>query len=197
MPLRNRPDGYGVVSKTLHWVTVAALVAQLAIGYAMDWDDGDSGRGRGRGRGRGGDSGRGRARGGDDESGWALPDPGDDAQLTVHMLLGLTIIVLGIARWAWRRTDSLPAWADQLTDADKRFAHWTERALLTLLLVVPATGIVLVLSGDDDLVPLHVAAHIAFYVAFGAHLLLVLRRRLLPRMLTSGARGASPTPRVR
>lgn len=191
MPLRNRPDGYGVVSKTLHWVTVAALVAQLAIGYAMDWDDGDSGRGRGRGR--GGDSGRGRARGGDDESGWALPDLGDDAQLTVHVLLGLTIIVLAIARWAWRRTDSLPAWADQLTDADKRFAHWTERALLTLLLLVPATGIVLVLSGDDDLVPLHVAAHIAFYAAFAAHLLLVLRRRLLPRMLTSGARGASPT----
>jgi cytochrome b561 len=186
MPLRNRPEGYGTVSRTLHWATVAALLAQLSIGYLMDWDDGGSGRGRGRGR--GGGSGRGRGRGGDDDSGWSLPDLGDDALLTVHVLLGLTIIGLGLARWAWRRADSLPAWAEQLTDADKRLAHWTERALLTLLLLVPATGIALVLSGDDDLLPLHVAAHVAFYVALAAHLFLVLRRRLLRRMLTSGAR---------
>ena len=190
MPLRNRPEGYGTVSRTLHWATVAALLAQFAIGYLMDWDDGDSGRGRGRGR--GGGSGRGRGRGGDD-SGWSLPDLGDDPLLTVHVLLGLTIIGLGLARWVWRRVDSLPAWAEQLTEADKRLAHWTERALLTLLIVVPATGLALVLSGDDDLLPLHVGAHVAFYVALAAHLFLVLRRRLLPRMLTSGAREPSAT----
>ena len=191
MPLRNRPEGYGLVSKTLHWATVAALVTQFVIGYTMDWDDGGSGRGRGRGR--GGDSGRGRGRGGDDDSGWTLPDLGDDALLTAHVVLGLTIIALGLARWAWRRADSLPAWAEQLTDADKRFAHRTERVLLTLLVVVPVTGIVLVLSGDDDLVPLHVAAHIALYLAVAAHLFLVLRRRLLPRMLTSASREPTPT----
>lgn len=191
MPLRNRPEGYGLVSKTLHWATVAALVAQLVIGYTMDWDDGGSGRGRGRGR--GGDSGRGRGRGGDDDSAWTLPDLGDDALLTAHVVLGLTIIALGLARWVWRKADSLPAWAEQLTDADKRFAHRTERVLLTLLIIVPLTGIVLVLSGDDDLVPLHVAAHIALYLAVAAHLFLVLRRRLLPRMLTSASREPTPT----
>ena len=191
MPLRNRPEGYGTISRTLHWATVAALLAQFTIGYLMDWDDGGSGRGRGRGRGDG--SGRGRGRGGDDDSGWSLPDLGDDALLTVHVLLGLTIIGLGLARWAWRRADYLPAWAEQLTEADKRLAHWTERVLLTLLLLVPATGLALVLSGDDDLLPLHVAAHVAFYAALAAHLFLVLRRRLLPRMLTSGAREPSAT----
>jgi cytochrome b561 len=189
MPLRNRPEGYGTVSRTLHWTTVAALLAQLAIGYLMDWDDGGSGRGRGRGRG----DGSGRGRGGDDDSGWSLPDLGDDALLTLHVLLGLTIIGLGLARWAWRRADSLPAWAEQLTEADKRLAHRTERVLLTLLLLVPATGLALVLSGDDDLLPLHVAAHVAFYAALGAHLFLVLRRRLLPRMLTSGPREPAAT----
>ena len=49
MSLRTRPDGYGLVANTLHWVTVAALVVQVVVGYSMDWDD-DSGSGRGRGR---------------------------------------------------------------------------------------------------------------------------------------------------
>ena len=59
-----------------------------------------------------------------------------------------------------------------------------------LLFVVPATGIVLVASGDDDVLPLHVGAHIAFFVALAAHLGLVLkhqlvdRDRLLARMLS-------------
>ena len=34
-----------------------------------------------------------------------------------------------------------------------------------------------------------IAAHIAFFVALGAHLLLVLRRELLPRMLPGAAYG--------
>ena len=182
MPLRNRPGGYGLVTKTLHWVTVVALAVQFVVGYTMDWDDG-SGGGRGRGRGRGEGSGRGRGRGGDDDAGWGVPDLGDDPLVTVHVALGLAIIVLALARWAWRRFDSLPAWADQLTERDKRLAHWTERVLLALLLLVPATGIVLLVSGDDDLLWLHVAAHVAFFAALAAHLGLVLGRRLLPRML--------------
>lgn len=88
MPLRNRPEVYGVVSKTLHWVTVAALLAQLAIGYAMDWGD-DSGRGRGRGR--GGESGRGRGRGGDDGEGWQLPALGDDDWTPLHVAAHLVL----------------------------------------------------------------------------------------------------------
>ena len=183
MPLRTRPEGYGLVAKGLHWATVVALLAQVVVGYAMDWDD-DSGGGRGRGRGRGGGSGRGRGRGGDDEGGWMLPDLGDDALVTVHVALGLGIMALGIARWVWRRVDSLPAWAEQLTEADKRWAHWTERVLLGSLLVVPATGIALLLSGDDDLTWLHVAAHLVLYAAVASHLALVLRRRLLGRMLS-------------
>ena len=54
--------------------------------------------------------------------------------------------------------------------------------LLTLLFVIPLTGLSLVL-GDDDLLPLHIAAHITFFVALAAHVGLVLSRGLLPRML--------------
>lgn len=41
MRWRNGEHGYGVVTKVLHWVTVALLVTQFAVGYAMDDDGGD------------------------------------------------------------------------------------------------------------------------------------------------------------
>jgi cytochrome b561 len=36
MRWRNGEHGYGIVTKVLHWSTVALLVAQLAVGYVMD-----------------------------------------------------------------------------------------------------------------------------------------------------------------
>jgi cytochrome b561 len=165
---------YGATTRTLHWVTVLALAAQLTIGYLLD----DSGRGRGRGRGRGEGSGQGRGRGGDDDStldlGWNL--------LTAHVSLGLLIVLLAVARVVWRRVTGLPPWAEVLSDGERRLVTATERVLLTLLFVVPLTGLALVL-GDDDLLWLHVGAHVVFYVALAAHVGLVLRRGLLPRML--------------
>ena len=147
---------------------MVALVAQFTVGYVMDVDD--SGHGRGRGRGRGGESGRGRGRGGED--GALLDDPG--TLLTVHLLLGALILTLAVVRVTWRRLDGLPPWAEALTPGERRLATWTERALLVLLFVIPLSGAA-VLLGDDDLLPLHVAAHVAFFVALAAHLGLVLR----------------------
>jgi cytochrome b561 len=165
---------YGVTTRTLHWVTVLALVAQFTVGYLLDVD----GSGRGRGRGRGGESGRGRGRGGDDDStldlGWNL--------LTAHVSLGLLIVLLAVLRVAWRRVSGLPPWAESLTSRERRLVTATERVLLTLLFVVPLTGLALVL-GDDDLLWLHVTAHVAFFVALSAHVSVVLWRGLLPRML--------------
>lgn len=66
---------------------------------------------------------------------------------------------------------------------ERNVATWTERCLLGLLVVIPATGLVLVLSGVDDLLWLHVAAHVAFFVALAAHVGLTLGKRLLPRTL--------------
>src|SRR6478735_8771611 len=39
MPLRNGPHGYGLVTKFLHWLTVAAVVAQFVVGLTMEADD--------------------------------------------------------------------------------------------------------------------------------------------------------------
>jgi len=176
MATRNGPDGYGWVSKLLHWATVAAVAAQFTVGYLMDGDD--SGHGRGRGRGRGGESGHGRGRGGDD-SGY-LDDP--ETLLKVHVVLGLGILCLAVVRVVWRRVAGLPPWSDHLSEAERRWVHWTERALLTLLFLVPASGLALVLYGDDDVLPLHIGAHIAFFVALAAHLYTNLRPRILTRM---------------
>ena len=169
--------GYRPSQKVLHWLTVLALAAQLAIGYLMDADD----SGRGRGRGRGGDSGRGR---GGDSSGY-LDDP--DVFVRVHVALGVTILALAVARVVWGRVVGLPPWAEQLTSGQRRLATWTERVLLTTLFVIPLSGLALVASGDDDLVWLHVAGHVVFFVALLAHLGLVVGRGLLPRMLPGRA----------
>jgi cytochrome b561 len=183
MQLRNGEHGYGLVTKSLHWGTVLAIAAQFVIGYSMDVDD--SG-GHGRGRGRGGDDdssghGRGRGRGGGDDDDLSLFD-GQLDLVDVHVLLGLVILALAVTRVVWRSTTPLPPWDPRLTPANQRVVHATEVALLALIFVVPLTGIALVL-GDDDLLPLHIAAHIAFFVALAAHLAMVLGKRLLPRML--------------
>jgi cytochrome b561 len=166
------PVGYGRLTKTFHWLTVALLAVQFTVGYFLDVD----GRGRGRGRGRGDESGRGRGRG----RGGDLEIFGDDALLTVHVLLGLTILVVAAARLYWRHRITLPPWADGLSPAERTFAHWTERALYTLLFVIPLTGLWLVLVSDDA-VAIHVASHIAFFGALAARVGLVLKHQLIDR----------------
>ena len=175
MTARNGPAGYGWVTRLLHWVTVLAVVAQFSVGYLMEGDD--SGRGRGRGRGRSGGSGHGRG-GGDDESGY-LDDP--ETLLRVHVVLGLTILALAVVRVLWRRVSGLPPWSEHLSEGQRRLAHRTERALLALLFVIPLSGLTLVAVGDDVL-PLHIGAHVAFFVALAAHLSTNLRPVVLRRM---------------
>lgn len=162
---------YGAVTRALHWATVVAMAAQFTVGYLLD-----AGGGRGRGRGRG--SGPGRGRGGDD----GLDAFGDDVLLTVHVVLGLTILALTVGRVWWRRRTALPPWSPALSPRDRVLAHWTERALYLSLFAIPLTGLWLVFVSDDALAA-HVTFHLVFFGAFAGHVWLVLRRRLLPRML--------------
>lgn len=207
-PLRNGAHGYGLVTKVLHWATVLAFAAQFLVGYTMETEP-DVARvscdppGEGRSGGDTSDAEEERLdrleaaceeredrREEAAEGDYGLFDGSVDA-VEVHVLLGLLVIALGAARVLWRRFTPLPPWDPRLTRTDQRIVHATEVALLTLMFVVPATGIALVLgaggpggSGDsDDLVAVHVAAHVAFFVALGAHLAMVLGRRLLRRML--------------
>ncbi|MET0838546.1 MAG: cytochrome b/b6 domain-containing protein [Marmoricola sp.] len=169
MGARNGEHGYGWVTKTLHWLTAGVVLAQFVVGYLMD-DEGGQGRGRGRGRGEG--SGHGRGRGGEEDVVTLLP---------LHVTLGVTILVIAIIRVSWRVSTPLPPWAESLSVAERRIATFSERTLLTMLFVVPATGLVLVLGEEDDLLGVHVAAQIAFFTALAAHLGLVLGRGLRGR----------------
>ena len=105
---------------------------------------------------------------------------GDDALLTAHVLLGAMILVLVTVRLLWRRHSTLPPWAPGLSPAERTLAHWTERVLYVLLFAIPLTGLWLVLVNDEAL-PLHIAAHVAFFAAAAAHLGLVLKHQLLDR----------------
>ncbi|MDQ4111020.1 MAG: cytochrome b/b6 domain-containing protein [Actinomycetota bacterium] len=191
--------GYGAVTKTLHWLTVAAFVLQFVVGYAMSTEPDCDPPGEDRSGGDTSDAEEERidrledaceARVGDEgslDTAWADLWGGsigvDGISLPeLHILLGLAILLLGGLRAGWRMIAPLPPWDPRLTATDRRLAHVTERVLLSLMFVVPLTGLALV-AVSDDLVALHIAAHIAFFVALGAHLLLVLSRGLLPRML--------------
>lgn len=163
--------GYRRTTKVLHWGVAAAFAAQFAVGYALD----TGGHGRGRGRGEG--SGRGRGRGGEDRYDLF----GDDALLTVHAALGVLILLPGTARLIARRRLPLPPWAPTLTAFERRLAHRTEQALYGLTFLVPASGLALLAAGDDDVLPLHIAAHVLFFAALAAHLGLVLKHQFPDR----------------
>ncbi|MER5184836.1 cytochrome b/b6 domain-containing protein [Streptomyces sp. NPDC002896] len=172
--LRNGPYGYGLVTKTLHWLLVAAFTAQFAVGYLLDGEE--SGHGRGRGRGRGGESGHGRGQG----RGGGYEVFGDDSLLTLHVALGATILALGLVRLLWRLTTPLPPWAPTLTAVERRLATWTERALHFLTFAVPLSGLWLI-AADDDALPWHIAGHVAFFAVLALHVGLALKHQLLDR----------------
>lgn len=217
MRLRNGEHGYGAVTKTLHWLTVLTMGGQFAVGYTMETDtdlreaDCDPA-----GQDRSGDISDAEEERldrleerceaeqdrlddeADDALGTAWSDIGSGELFSeglslpeVHVLLGLIIIALGVLRMVWRSTTPLPPWDPRLTPVNQRVMHATEVSLLSLQFLVPATGILLVV-GSDDLVVLHIAAHLAFFLALAAHLGMVIGKRLVPRMIPWGRPRTSP-----
>jgi cytochrome b561 len=177
--------GYRTSQKVLHWLTVLAVAAQFTVGYNLDLDDDCDPAGEDRSGGDTSDA--------EEERLDRLEDlcetRADDYDLLgggfdlaeLHLALGLTVLALGVVRPLWRRIAGLPPWSEHLSEGQRRLVHWTERALL-LLLVVPLSGLVLVTTGDDAWLPLHVGAHVGFFVALAAHLSTNLRPAILRRM---------------
>ena len=208
MRFRNGDHGYGVVTKLLHWLTVAAILGQFVVGYRMDLDDAfddaddrldaEADRLEEEAEGQGEEAeDRVEAEIGARED--ALDARADDEAASVfsdvvtgdafrdglslpelHVSLGLFILLLALVRLLWRRTTPLPPWAEHLSAGERRLEARLEKLLLALLFVVPATGLLLVAAGDDWL-PVHVAAQIAFLVAIAAHVALVLSHTVVRR----------------
>lgn len=214
MAFRNGQNGYGAVTKALHWLTVAAFAAQFYVGYSMKTEDDVRERecdppGEDRSGGETSDAEEDRldrleerCERADERREEAAEDPVGTAwsELTggdglggglsmpeLHVLLGLLILLLAALRLMWRRATPLPPWDARLTPGNRRTVHATETVLVTLQFVVPITGILLV-AADDDWLWLHIAGHIAFFTALASHVGMVLARGLLPRMLPSTRR---------
>ena len=58
----------------------------------------------------------------------------------LHLILGLSILAMGVTRMLWRRFDGFPSWSDALSVRDRRLVHWTERVLMLLLLLCRSAG---------------------------------------------------------
>ena len=181
MTARNTADGYGWVTRFLHWVILILMLAQFVLGYAMEglgeWLLGEmDSLGHGRG-------------------------DGDERLVFAHAWLGGIILAVAFVRIGWRLTTPLPAWDERLTDLDRQIERLAELVLYWLLVITPSTGLALLfLSGkerevadgewfppydlieDDFLLVLHVTCHIAFYVTLLAHVGIALRRRTLSRI---------------
>ena len=187
MTARSGPDGYGWITKCLHWLTVALVAAQFAVGWSLDLDDGCDPAGEDRSGGDTSDLAEDRLDRLEEscEAGADQLDllPGTFELLDLHLLLGLSILAMGVVRPLWRRFDGFPPWSEALSEADRRLVHWTERALMLLLLLVPLSGVLLFTTGSDDWLPVHIGGHIAFFVVLAAHLYTNLRPRVLRRML--------------
>jgi cytochrome b561 len=208
MHLRNGGHGYGVVTKLLHWLTVAAILAQFVVGYRMDVDDtfdreddrldADADRLEEEAEGQG-EAAEQAAEAEIQAREDALDAREDDGPASVfsdvvggnafgdglslpelHVVLGLTVLLLALLRLGWRRTTPLPPWAEHLSAGERRLEGGLEKVLLGLLFVVPASGLLLVAAGDGWL-PLHIAAQIAFLVAIALHVGLVLSHTVVRR----------------
>ena len=148
-------SGYRASQKVLHWLTVAAVGAQFAVGYNLDLDDEDC------------DPPGEALSGGDTSDAFEdrldrLEDQcearADDYDLLgggfdlaeLHLVLGLTVLALGVVRPLWRRVAGLPPWSEHLSAGQRVLSHWPARALMLLLVVVPVSGIALVATGADS-----------------------------------------------
>ena len=180
--------GYRGSQKVLHWLTVLAVAAQFAVGYNLDLDEEDCDPpGEELSGGDTSDAFEDRldrleeaceARAGD----YDMVGGGFDLA-ELHLVLGLTVLALGVLRPVLRRVAGLPPWSEHLSAGQRRLAGLTEKALMLLLVVAPLSGLVLLGTGDDSWLPLHVGAHVAFFVALAAHLFTNLRPAILRRML--------------
>jgi cytochrome b561 len=210
MSLRNGEHGYGVVTKALHWLTVLAIVGQLLGGWTMEADDESFDREKDRIDALE-DAGNDRARAQGDAAEDAFKDDIDrmEDQLDareddyvsaafsdvfsggflndgvslpeIHVLLGLSIMTLGLVRVAWRIATPLPPWAPYLRQGERRLEAALENLMLTLLFVVPATGLLLVASGEDDWLPAHIVAQLVLLALIAVHVGLVLSHTVVRR----------------
>lgn len=181
MPLRNGEHGYGAVTKTLHWLTFLVVVAQFVVGFTMAFDDSELDR--------------------RDDACEATVDSdaaeaeeerceeqvereeeaAEDQPSGLHIGLGVAILVLASLRVLWRAYTPLPPWSERYGRGSRTLQWALEKAMLTLLFVVPISG--LLLHRGDVGLAVHVSSQVALLVTTSVHIVLQVAHRHLGRMV--------------
>jgi cytochrome b561 len=173
MTLLNTSDGYGTLTKLLHWLVVALFAFQFAAANIMvRMDDGGTTLGLSR-----------------------------DAYYNWHKSIGLLALVVAVLRLLARRRGQLPDWAPGLSVLERKLVHRAEQVLYAAMFAMPISGFLYVMAGgygvklfgalqlpnpigEWQLLALaarwtHIASSYALLAALALHLGIVLRHQLL------------------
>jgi cytochrome b561 len=188
MALLNTQDGYGALTKLLHWAIVALFAFQFAAANMM-------------------------LRIGPDETTLGLTQ---DHYYNWHKSIGLVALVVAVFRLLARRSGQLPDWAPTLSAPERKFVHRAEQVLYTAMFVMPISGYLYVMAGGygvslfgvvdlgnpigevESLATAakwtHILSSYALLLALAGHIGLVLRHQLLLkdgllRRMLPGGRG--------
>jgi cytochrome b561 len=118
MAIANTRSRYGTVAMTLHWLIALAVLTNICLGlYHADF----------------------------------IPDnaPPDMQKfafqiIQLHKSIGLTVLVLSIARLLWRLVNPIPPLPDGMSPALRVVAHATHFLLYVLIIAIPSSGWALV-----------------------------------------------------
>jgi cytochrome b561 len=186
MALLNTQDGYGALTKFIHWLVVALFAFQFAAANIMLRIDGDA-------------------------TALGLTQA---AFYNWHKSIGLLALIVAVGRLVARKRGQLPDWAPSLSALERKFIHRAEQVLYTAMFLMPVSGYLYVMAGGygvslfgvwDLPNPIgthealaaaakwtHIAASYALVLALASHIGLVLRHQLilkdglLRRMLPGG-----------
>ena len=109
-PIENREDRYGTLAVLFHWSMAVLVMVLAAVGLYMA----------------------------------SLPDAGFTTAkvrlVLCHKEFGVLVLVLVIARLAWRITQILPQLVEHLPDWQKVAARFVHLSLYALMFALPVTG---------------------------------------------------------
>ena len=197
MSLLNTKDGYGALTKGLHWAIVVLFAFQFAAAHTM-------------------------LRIAPGQSALGLSQA---TYYNWHKSIGLIALAFAVFRLLARACGRLPGWAPTLSARERRFVHRAEQVLYAAMFVMPVSGYLYVTAGgygvnlfgavelaspigENRVLAVvakwtHIAAGYVLMLSLAGHVGLVLRHqlflkdRLLDRMLpgtrvrTSAAPSAS------
>lgn len=119
MQLRNTNLRYGGVTKFFHWLVFLLFLNQYIVARAML-----------------------NVEGAETAFGYT-----QGPLYNWHKSIGIILLGIALLRFAWRRTNKLPEWAESLSERQHIFIHWMERLLYFCMFLMPISGYIFVMAG--------------------------------------------------